>query len=190
MSTSNRPAGRAPRRRGERRGQGPVGRPRSDGEEPRSGYVPPPKKGAHPAIIIGTAFLLLGSLVAFLFAISNKPEGPNVIQVETTTEKEYREIQQRTAKSRSLLREAARMRGEEDVGAFALKCEESLSFVNDTLDMLDNMLEPVRQENNGELPDSYHGYQKDYRELQLILEDIVKIKPLFSSESLKARKNQ
>ena len=189
MSTSNRPAGRAPRRRGDRLASESSQSAGGGREERRSEYVPPAKKGAHPVVIIGTAVLLLGALVAFLVALSNRPDSPNVVQVETTNEKEYREIQQRTAHSRMLRSEAAKMRGDDDLEAFAIKCEDTLAYVTDTLDMLDKMLEPVREENSGELPPEYHGYQKDYRELQLILEDIVKIKPLFSSERLRAQED-
>ena len=151
------------------------------GSDEKKPYRPQPKKGAHPAVVIVTLVLLVGTVSMFAYSYINRPTQPKVVIEETTNDKEYRAIQKDIAKSRSLSREVVQMRSDDDSRAFARKWQQAMDFSSATQQKLREMLAEVRNE-DGTLPPEYSGYNTDFTTMQTIIGDLAKVAPMFTED--------
>jgi hypothetical protein len=121
--------------------------------------------------------LFVASGIFFAWALLREKPDPKVIVEETTTNKEYQEIQRRIQKSTVLVREVVQLRTDEDTARFARKWSVANKYAGDTFDQLRAMLADVRLP-NGSLPPDYSGYNKDFTRLQILMGDLIKVAPL------------
>ncbi|MEC9477430.1 MAG: hypothetical protein VX764_10365 [Planctomycetota bacterium] len=148
---------------------------RQPGEKPI--YQPPAKKTASPVVVIITLVLFVGSGIFFAYALINRDQNPKIVVEETTTDKEYKQIQVKIQKSEKLVREVYQMRNDPDSSRFVRKWSEANKFAGDTFDQLRAMVAGVRLP-NGTLPPEYSGYNSDFTRLQFIMGDLSKMAPL------------
>ncbi len=162
------------------------GRPSADdgngtGAEEKKPYRPQPKKGAHPAVVIVTLVLLVGTVAMFAWSFVNRPTEPAIVVEKTTNDKEYRAIQRDIAKSRSMSREVVQLRSDEDSREFARKWQRAMDFSSATQQKLREMLADVRNE-DGTLPPEYSGYNSDFTTIQTVIGDLAKVAPFFTED--------
>lgn len=150
--------------------------PDQAGDE-RPVYQPARKKGANPVVVIVVLVLFVASGIFFAWALLREKPDPKVIVEETTTNKEYQEIQRRIQKSTVLVREVVQLRTDEDAARFARKWSVANKYAGDTFDQLRAMLADVRLP-DGSLPPDYSGYNKDFTRLQILMGDLIKVAPL------------
>ncbi len=158
-----------------------TGNGHDENSEERQPYRPQQKKGAHPAVVVVTLVLLIGTVSMFAYSFINRPTQPNVVIEETTTDKEYRAIQKDIGKSRTLAMEVVRMRTDGDSKVFAQKWQIAMDFSSQTQQKLRMMLAEVRNE-NGILPPEYSGYNSDFTTMQTIIGDLAKVAPMFTED--------
>ncbi len=136
-------------------------------------------KGANPAVVIGTLVALAGAIIFFvvrLMLANQAPAQPDSPPDEISTDTQYSAIKRQITKAMQVKHEADRLKQSEDTAAFKKKCEEAKTALRDVLDALDEMLDPVRDE-NGELPSAFSAYSQDYQRVNTALHDVVKSSP-------------
>ena len=131
-------------------------------------------KGPLPMIILLVALVIMIGVFAYQFkgrqeVMSSQPE-----VIETTTDTEYEMIKREMVKAKKLHSEALGLRDSDDVEAFRAKMAEAKEYVSGLLIRLDLLLEPVRTE-DGQLPDEYSAYEREYTKLQMWFLDLTKV---------------
>ena len=127
--------------------------------------------------MIITMVLFVGSGIFFAYALINRDTSPKIVIEETTTDKEYKQIQVKIQKSEKMVREVYQLRNDPDAGRFTRKWSEANKYAGDTFDQLRAMVADVRLP-NGTLPPEYSGYNSDFSRLQFIMGDLSKMAPL------------
>ncbi len=149
--------------------------------EERQPYRPQPKKGAHPAVVVVTLVLLVGTVSMFAFSYINRPTEPVKVIEESTNDKEYRAIQKDIQRSNSLAREVVQNRNDWAAKEFSRKWQKAMDFSSATQQKLREMLAEVRNE-DGTLPPEYSGYNSDFTRIQTIIGDLAKVAPMFTDD--------
>jgi len=143
----------------------------------RPSFRPPAKKGAHPAVVIGTLVLFLISGVFFVYSLVNRSDEVDTVVIEIDTNTEYNAIKRRIIQSKTLVREVVQLRSDDDTERFSRKWTVANEYAGTTLDMLRAMLKDVRKP-DGTLPVEYSGYNTDFTQLQTIINDLIHVAPL------------
>ena len=143
----------------------------------RPSFRTPAKKGAHPAVVIGTLVLFLISGVFFVYSLVNRSDEVDTVVIEIDTNTEYNAIKRRIIQSRTLVREVVQLRSDDDTERFSRKWTVANEYAGTTLDMLRAMLKDVRKP-DGTLPVEYSGYNTDFTQLQTLINDLIHVAPL------------
>ena len=169
------------RRRPPRAGSGNRGpRPSGDDSQDVDSRVPdraPRKKGANPIVVIVTLVLLVGTGVFFVYSLLNRPTEATTVVIETDTNEEYNAIKRRILKCKTMVREVVRLRSDEDTQRFSKKWLAANDYTGATFDQLRAMLQDVRKP-DGTLPQEFSGYNRDFGQLQTLINDLIHVAPL------------
>ncbi len=149
---------------------------RSPEEGGRPAFVAAPKKGAHPALLIGLLALVVvtGGIMAWAL-ITDKDRAETVVtEVETDNWKEWTEIKNDIREAERRFNETMKLRtvdGQHEL--FTQKVDETLDFISGVSDKAALMLDPIRNA-DGDVPPEYEGYLNETKQLSIWLDDLVK----------------
>ncbi len=149
-------------------------RPAAEGG--RAEFVAGPKKGAHPALLLGLLGLVVVTGGVLGWAVLTKGKEPKTIvkDVETDNVGEWAGI--RADINEAQRRKDATMKLRLDDSRyeeFQTMIEETMDFIAGVQMRVDEMLDPVRGE-DGSIGPEYEGYLAESRRLTMMFEDLNK----------------
>lgn len=161
--------------RGTRSGPGSQG---ARGEAPTFEKKKTVKMNPVAAIFLFVSPVLM--LGVFIVVMANRGDSKKEPENTTITEPdtEYTKIKRAAVKARKDYHEAMNLRTSDDQELFNRKAEETMDTLVGLLERFDKILDPVRDQDTGQLPDEYNEYSILYQEIQTYAHDIQKTRGL------------